>query len=248
MRAQRLAFVVLLLAIAPAPARPQTPPAYATAADVIGKAQRRVSTNPEKWTALNKGDRVAADSAVQTGANAAVLLSLPGEHVIRVGENTTLEIKAAGQANAYSFALVKGRIWSYVNKANKPAKYEVETASVILGVSGTLFTVARDADTNEMDASVEEGQVNLHKGKIQKPLDHGFQLRVLNGVLARATPHPHTPATQKMWKTVGSAEAWSRPGGALRLNRQVDEGARAVAQERSHERAAGGRGRGRGRG
>jgi hypothetical protein len=240
--------IVLLIAILPAQARAQSPASYATAADVIGKAQRRISTKPEKWAPLNKGDRVAADSAVQTGAGAAVLLSLPGQHVIRVGENTTLEIKAAGQNNTYSFALLKGRIWSYVNKASKPAKYEVETASVILGVSGTLFTVAHDDQSDELDASVEDGQVRLRKGTVQKTLDRGFQLRVLNGHLAKAASHAHTVATREMWKTVGSAEAWSRPGGALRLNRQVDERARAVRQERARERAGAARGRGRGRG
>jgi hypothetical protein len=248
MRALRLALIGVLMAIVPSPALPQSPAPTATAADVIGKAQRRVSKTPEKWAPLNKGDHVAADSAVQTGANAAVLLSLPGQHVIRVGENTTLEIKTAGQNNAFSFSLVRGLIWSYVNKAGKPAKYEVETASVILGVSGTLFTVAHDAETNETDASVADGQVNLRKGQIQKPLDHGFQLRVLNGALARATPQAQTPATRQMWKTVGTAEAWNRPGGALHLNRQVDEGARAVVQERKRERAVVGRGRARGRG
>jgi hypothetical protein len=247
MRVLRLAFIVLLIGSVPAPALSESPAPYATAADVIGSAQLRVSTNPDKWTPLHKGDRVPATYAVQTGANAAVLLSLPGQHVIRVGENTTLQIKDAGQNNAYSFSLLKGRIWSYVDKATKPAKYEVETASVILGVSGTLFSVAHDGTTGELDASVEDGEVLLRKGKVQKALDHGFQLRVLNGYLARATPHAHTVATRTMWKTVGTAEAWSKPGGLLRLNRQVDESARAVVQERIHERA-GGRGRGRGRG
>jgi hypothetical protein len=243
-----VASLVLLLAAVPASARPQPSAAFATAADVIGKAQRRVSTNPDKWTPLNKGDHVAQDSAVQTAENCAVLLSLPGGHVIRVGEKTTLEIKLAGQNNSYSFSLLAGRIWSYVNKSSKPAKYEVETASVILGVSGTLFTVAHDAETDELDASVEDGQVRLRRGQIVKMLDHGFQLRVLNRHLGPAVVRAHTVATREMWKSVGTAETWHKPGGALRLNHQIDEKARAVVQERKKERPAAGRGRGRGRG
>lgn len=250
MKAVRVISLALVLALLPAVAHAQSAAAnYATAADVVGKAQRRVSTNPDKWAPLNKGDRVPQDSAVQTVANCAVLLSLPGGHVIRVGENTTLEIKQAGQNNSYSFSLVAGRIWSYVNKSSKPAKYEVETASVILGVSGTLFSVARDKDTEEMDASVDEGQVRLRRGQTVKTLDHGFQLRVLNRRLLAATPRAHTVATKAMWKSVGTAETWSRAGGQLRLSREVDERARAVVQERKKERAGGGRaGRGRGRG
>jgi len=244
----RLTSMLLAFAVVSVPARAQSAN-YATAADVTGKVQRRVSTNPDKWTPLNKGDHIAQDSAVQTAENGAALLSLPGGHVIRVGEKTTLEIKLAGQNNSYSFSLLAGRIWSYVNKSSKPAKYEVETASVILGVSGTLFSVAHDAEIDELDASVENGQVRLHRGQVVKTLDHGFQLRVLNQRLGPAVVHPHTVATREMWKSIGSAESWQKPGGALRLNRQVDEHARAVAQERRKERAAAaGRGRGRGRG
>ena len=244
MRFNLLALAVLVIAVAPVPARVESPTEGATAADVTGNALRRIARNPDRWAPLGKGDLVPADSAVQTGANSAVLLSLPGQHVIRIGESTTLEIKEAGRNRSYSFALLKGRIWSYVNKAAKPAKYEVETSSVILGVSGTLFSVARDDQTDEVDASVEDGQVRMRRGPVQKILDHGFQLRVVNRRLVFATPRRQTTATQAMWKAVGTAETWSRPGGALRLNRQIDERARAVVQERKHEKAATGRGHG----
>jgi hypothetical protein len=246
MKCSRLALVLLMVVAATVSAHVQTPRESATAADVTGKAQRRVARNPDRWVPLVKGDLVAPESAVQTETDSAVLLSLPGQHVIRIGENTTLEIKELGKNSAYSFALLKGRIWSYVDKATKPAKYEVETASVILGVSGTLFSVARDDQTDELDASVQEGQVRLRRGAVQKTLEHGFQLRVMNRRLSVAVARKHTLATQAMWKTVGAAEAWHKRGGALRLNRQVDERARAVVQERKRERAPAGRGRGRG--
>jgi hypothetical protein len=253
MKPLRLAFIVIaIIGFIPAPGRtqsPQPPANSATAADVTGNAQRRISATPEKWAPLKKGDKVAADSAVQTAANSAVLLSLPGQHVIRIGENTTLEVKQAGQGGAYSFSLLKGRIWSYVNAASKPAKYEVETASVTLGVSGTLFSVAHDATTDEVDASVQDGQVHLRRGTVQQTLNHGFQMRVLNRRLAMAKSIEFTPATRDMWKTVGTSEAWAKPGGQLRLNPQVETRARAVAQERKQQRAAAAaRGRAHGRG
>jgi hypothetical protein len=253
MKPLRWAFIVFaIIGVIPAMGRaqsPQPPANYATAADVIGTAQRRISASPEKWAPLKKGDKVAADSAVQTAVNSAVLLSLPGQHVIRIGENTTLEVKRAGQDSSYSFSLLKGRIWSYVNAASKPAKYEVETASVILGVSGTLFTVAHDGTTDELDASVQDGQVHLRRGAVQQTLNHGFQMRILNWRLGMAKPIEFTPATKAMWKTVGTSEAWARPGGQLRLNPQVETRTRAVVQERKQQRAAAAaRGRARGRG
>jgi hypothetical protein len=239
---------LVTVAAATVPARMQTPADSAKVADVNGKAQRRTSRNPDQWVALKIGDLVAVDSAVQTDANSAVLLSLPGQHVIRIGESTTLELEQLGKNSAYSFSLLKGRIWSFVDKASKPAKYEVETASVILGVSGTLFSVSRDEESDEFESSVQEGKVRLRRGQVSKTLEPGFQLRVVNRRLGAAVPRKHTIATLAMWKSVGGAESWHKRGGALKLDRQVDERARAIVQERQRERAAAGRGRSGGRG
>jgi hypothetical protein len=252
------AALVIAFSAAPSPAwreperspqttQPAAPTDRATAADVMGKAERRIGKNPDRWAPIKTGDLVAADSAVQTAEDSALLLSLPDGHVVRIGESTTLEIKAIGQNKSFSFGLVKGRIWSFVDKAKKPTKYEIETPSVILGVSGTVFSAARDEVENEMDVSVENGEVRLRRGWIEKVVGPGQQTRVLNGRLGFAFVRKQTKATQEMWKTVGSAESWMRPHGALRLNKQVEAGARALRQERQKERAGAGRGAGRGR-
>jgi FecR-like protein len=227
--------------------RAQAPAGGATAADVVGRAERRIARNPDRWTPLKVGDVVAVDSAVQTAADSAVLLSLPGQHVMRVGENTTLELKELGENHSYFFSLLKGRIWSFVDKANKPTKYEIEAASVILGVSGTLFSVSRDETDNEVEASVDDGQVRLRRGRLEKTLGRGFQLRVLNSRLAAAAPRKQTKATLAMWKSVGTAESWSKPHGTLRLHKEVEARAREVREERRREKAGAGRAGGRGR-
>jgi hypothetical protein len=247
MTAGRIAAIVLMAALAATSMSGQALVDRAKAADVVGTAERRIGRNPDRWARLGVGDVVLSDSAVRTGADSAVLLSLPDQHVIRVGENTTLEIKELGKNRSYSFALLKGRIWSFVDKASKPTKYEVETASVILGVSGTVFSVARDEQDDELDASVEEGQVQLRRGRLQKTIDRGFQLRVQNNRLGVAVVRKQTKATLAMWKAVGSAESWSKPNGTRRLNREVEERARAIRQERQKEKAAAGRSPRRGR-
>jgi len=252
------AVLIALDAAPPLPVRPEpqisgqpTPRATstdrATAADVIGKAERRTAKNPDRWAPVQAGDLIAPDSAVQTAEDSALLLSLPDGHVVRIGESTTLEIKTIGQDKSFSFGLVKGRIWSFVDKAKKPTKYEIETPSVILGVSGTLFSAARDDLANETDVSVENGEVKLRRGWIEKSVGPGLQTRVLNGRLGLAVVRKQTPATQAMWKTVGSAESWAKPNGALRLNKQVEAGARALRQERQKDKAGAGRAGGRGR-
>jgi len=232
-------------------ARAQTAPAQpatdrAKVEQIVGTAQRRVVKNPEQWAKLSNGDLLAPDSAVQSGPDSAVLLTLADKHVVRVGESTTLELKVLGKDNAYSFSLVKGQIWSFVDKANKPAKYEVETPSTILGVSGTLFHVAHDPSDNESDVSVEEGEVHMRQGRVDKAVGDGNQIRVLPNRLRGALVRPHTKATAEMWKTLHSKESWQTPNRTFALHKDVDAGARAMHQERLKEKGAGRGGRGRG--
>ena len=240
---RRLVAAVAALAIGNGMAAAQPAAGQTKAADVRGSAERRTSTHPDQWAPLRAGDFVPATSAVRTGADAAVLLSLPDGHVVRMSENTTLEIARAGQDHAFSFSLIAGRIWSFVDKAMKPAKYEVETGSVILGVTGTLFSVARDQASDEVDASVQDGEVLARKMRIQKAIGKGLQLRVTGGRLAFAAPRAQTKATLAMWKAVGSSEKWAKPHGELRLNRELDERAREVRKEREAERRGGAHGK-----
>lgn len=240
MRIDRILLTVLIVAIEAANARMQAPTGAARAADVIGQAERRIAVSPEQWTALKTGDSVTVASAVRTRADSAVLLSLPDQHVVRIGENTTLELRQLGDNHAFSFALLKGRIWSFVDKMMKPAKYEVETGSVILGVSGTVFSVSRDDLNDESDASVSDGQILMRKGRLTKSVQKGLQIRVLKGRLAFAQPRQQTRATLAMWKSVGSAESWAHHGGALHLSRDVEKRTREVQAERQHERALAG--------
>jgi hypothetical protein len=248
---------ILLFTIPIVPAHAQTP--RAKAADVRGRAEQRAGKRQEdRWSPIKGGDLLSADSTVRTAADSAVLLVLPDEHVVRIGENTVLDLKELGENNSFSFALLAGRIWSFVDKAKKPAKYEVETPSTILGVSGTLFSVAHDEGSDDTEVSVDEGQVRLRQGQTSKNVDAGSQLRVPRDRLEQTTPVMHTPATAAMWKAIRS-EKWAAPGGGSpKLNQQAEEHARAVDQERKNERRPEpqrtprpapphGRGRGRGR-
>jgi hypothetical protein len=237
MRIRSCALAVVLLAVVIVPAHAQTPSDRAKAADVHGRVERRATSNPDdRWSPIRVGDLLGPDSAVRTAPDSAVLLLLSDAHVVRIGENTILELKELGQNGSFSFALLKGRMWSLVDKAKKPAKYEVETPSTILGVSGTLFSVGHDEGNDETNVSVDEGEVRLHQGPTSKSVAAGLQMGVLRDGLDESSPQKHTPATLAMWKSIRSRETWAKPQGALRLNNEVEERARAVQQERQKER------------
>ena len=71
-----------------------------------------------------------------------------------------------GQNNSATISsFIEGEIWSFVNKARKPTKYEVETTSTVLGVSGTLFNISHNRSTpTSLDMSVADGVVSLRQG------------------------------------------------------------------------------------
>ncbi|HLJ57228.1 MAG TPA: FecR domain-containing protein, partial [Chthonomonadaceae bacterium] len=144
------AWFVALISLA-APGRAQQAPdrqsrvfqGTALVLDVYGPAQSRVGDKGD-WKNVNAGDILAVQTAVKTGDNAAVLLKLNGAHLFRVGEKTTVTLKELGVGKSFSFQVLAGNIWSIVRKVTQPAKYEVETPSVVAGVSGTIFAVSHD--------------------------------------------------------------------------------------------------------
>src|SRR5882762_7865200 len=87
--------------------------------DVYGIAQQRKGERGD-WKKLNVGDLLTPQTTLKTGDSAAILLQLSGNHVFRVGEKTTVELRELGKDNAYSFNVLAGNVWSLVRKASKP--------------------------------------------------------------------------------------------------------------------------------
>lgn len=218
------AIVLVLLCALPA-ASLQTPAAInrAKVADFYGTAEKRVGKTPERWVSVVMGDLLPPDSAVRTSAHAAILLQMPDKHSIRLGENTFLELKEVGQSRSYSFQLITGEIWSFVNKALKPAKYEVETPSTVLGVTGTVFNIAYDREKNVSRVSVNEGTVSLRQGAVTQSVAKGFETRIRPNQLQRARVLEQGPATQKVWKTLLAHENFTKPDATPKLNKDLEK-------------------------
>jgi len=234
--ATRILGLVLLL---PALARAQPGPAPAlaegaTVADAYGAVQKRVTETPENWVPLSVGDLLPAGSAVRTSEHAGLLLLMPGRHALRVGENTRIELKEVGRDRSYFIRLIGGEIWSFVNKAMKPTRYEVETPSTILGVSGTLFSISFIPGTKESDISCDEGVVSLRQGEAVRSVSRGFAVRVHPDRLGQAWVWRQDQAMRRMWTLFRSREKWTRPGAAMKINRALEADVRTLRQE--HER------------
>ncbi len=194
--------------------------------DAFGTARRQTGAPTAPWQEISVGDLLLPQTSVKTGANSAVLIALPGGHVLRVGSDTTVQLRELGVNKSYSFVVLSGKIWSVVRAVNKPTKYEVETPSAVAGVEGTLFAVIHDQASEETVVSTNQGTVNLRQG--------GRTVKVTQGLTARVKRNQkelpvasQTPAgVQSMWQTIRK-ETWitrsSSGSEPMRLNHDAEE-------------------------
>lgn len=191
--------------------------------DVYGVAQKRVGSWRAPLRRLNSGDLLTPGSYIKTGSNAAVLLQLTGRHVLRVGNRTTVELRRVGAGRVYSFKVFAGQVWSKVQSAAKPARYEIETPSAVVGVSGTLFSVFYDRATTRTTVSTDEGVVRVRQGAYSGRVAKGFVARLRRGRVEGLNTMQPTSDVAQVWTLLRRQESWMKSGGRLRLDRRLEK-------------------------
>ncbi len=205
-------------------AQPQRLSARVT--DAFGTAQKQSASAGGTWQNISVGDLLPAMTSVKTGDNSAVLLLFRGGHVLRIGSNTTVQLREVGGGKSFSFSILSGRIWSVVRTVNKPAKYEVDTPSAVAGVEGTLFSVFYGQDSAHTLVSANQGTVNLRQGGQSVKVREGFTADVAKGQKSPLAASPSPPYIERMWQSLRK-ETWVRPGAAggreMRMDRDVEK-------------------------
>jgi hypothetical protein len=234
MRNVRIVFI-LAFVLAASLASAQTPPAQAKVADAHGTVEKRTAPRGNLWQPISVGDLMSPNAFLRTGPDSAVLLVFPDQHAIRIGESAQVQLKELGQGGAYSFELIRGQIWSFVNKAKKPAKYEVETPSTVLGVSGTLFSAEYRPALNQSDVSVSDGQVRLGKGDTVTTVDKGFQSTIHTGQVGAPPVQKLDKQNEQMWNHMEKSESWTKGQANPKINPQTEAQIRTLRQQRQQE-------------
>ena len=199
----------------------QTLTEKAKVVDAFGTAKRRAGDSAP-WQNINVGDLLGTQTTVQTGGSSAVLLQLPDRHIFRIGADSTVQLKQLGKDKQFSFSVLSGHVWSFVRRAEKPAKYEIETPSAVIGVSGTVFSVSHDPDSADTEVSTDKGEVKVSAGGTTQTVTTGNTLRARRGMaLSRAVVQ--TPAQRRVWQALYVRETWLGGGESGRLNRRVEQ-------------------------
>ncbi len=170
-------------------------PAKAVATTVVGKVTVAYpGTDP---VALNAGDEVTAGAVITTDAASAATIQLSEVGIVRISENSRLQMKALIAANgATELSLESGSVFSRVIK--KPGmEYRVQAPTLVASVRGTEFmvvaegiyggvlvregtvAVATPADKTEQPVTVKKRAAVSAEGKVVVIPQHRFEELVL---------------------------------------------------------------------
>lgn len=195
-------------------------------ADAFGKVEKKLPGS-SAFRALSVGDRLPVATILHTGGDAALLVELPDNHIVRIGANSTVLLSQIGADKQFVLKVLSGQIWALVKKANHPTKFTVETASGVAGVTGTFFGVGVDDETEEMVVSTGEGSVEVQifdaagvALSAPIPVRQGMMLRTARKRVAQAAVRQAQPH-QQMWRALYREGAWTRQNTTtpLRLRR-----------------------------
>ena len=113
------------------------------------------------WIPAEIGDLVTRANSVKTGPDSSCEIQFASTAVIRLQENTEIEIRRvslAPDASKVGLKMVAGSVLAKVQKLSKQDSFSVATQSAVCGVRGTEFSVST-GDGTETVLAVKEGAV-----------------------------------------------------------------------------------------
>jgi len=213
---RRWLWIVIALHIATGPVFAET--FTARVADLLGSASQCERADEQTCPAIQIGDVLLQNTVIKTGPSSAVLLELPQNHVFRIGSQTTVQLKEIGENQSFSFGLIEGWIWSFVDKTVRPSKYEVETPSAVVGVTGTVFSAFHSRRTGITTLSTHEGTVEVRHSRGTVHVGGGSQTHVHSNEQHPVSVEKQDAEHREMWSLLRSHENWMKPNGASRLH------------------------------
>jgi hypothetical protein len=148
---------------------------------VVGKDVKIVSPNGEKPAA--KGAVLYEADKVITGRKSQLDLVLPNNILIRIDQNTTIEMKEftvlESGAQRDRLMLQKGTVFAKVAKLDKKSAFAIQTPTLVAGVRGTQFMTEADEGGN--------GKVAVIEGKVAVESPTGKTEEVTEGEQAEVS-------------------------------------------------------------
>ncbi|MCX7633791.1 MAG: FecR domain-containing protein [Turneriella sp.] len=138
---------------------------------VVGKDAKLITAKGEIPAA--KGAILQESDKVITGQRSQVDLVLPNKILIRIDQNSTVEMREFAQleggAQRDRLMLQKGAVFAKVAKLDKKSSFAIQTPTLVAGVRGTQFMTEAD-ENGKAKVAVIEGTVGVETsaGKVEE--------------------------------------------------------------------------------
>lgn len=149
-----------------------------TVIQVNGQAEVSSDKNPDRWLALQTGDKLSAGQRLRTGSRSSIMLRFPDESQLTLAHNTEVSINTLSRQREDALAVeltqhTGNTRHTVTPRQNQRAAYVVHTPTSDTYVQGTTFSVTV-ADDGRAFIAVEEGVVSVIAGSEKVALTAGF--------------------------------------------------------------------------
>lgn len=130
------------------------------------------------------GTEIKENSIIKTGKLSIIDLKYKDSGVIRINENSILNISRlfiSEQADETVLKMDKGKVFVSVSKLLKKSKFEVKTATTVAAVRGTTFRVSAESGKSRID--VLHGKIKVNPVKDNKVIENVEQYVETNNAI-----------------------------------------------------------------
>lgn len=182
-----LGLILLVVWLSGLPARAQSPGSSPAAAagleaslviEVAGTVEYR-PLGANKWAGATNGLALHSGDRLRTRAASRAAVQFSDRSVVRLSEETTLEIQPPRRAEKRRFRLPSGSLFFF--NREKPADLEFETPVVSGAIRGTEFLLEAAALDGATRLALLDGRVELAAASATVALESGEQARVEPG-------------------------------------------------------------------
>ena len=134
----------------------------------------------DTWRPIKLGDKVYAGDTIRTGFGGRVEITISPKRVFRIGQASEVELPELSDDSRRGirakFNLLLGRFWAGVIRPIKNVqseKFQVQTATAVIGVKGTQFGVDYDKKEDASQVLVIDGTVAAQPPpkEVEKPVE-----------------------------------------------------------------------------
>lgn len=140
---------------------------YAQQFGVITETMGKVtifSARRKAWRPARLKQKLTVKDRVKTGDESRVEIKCANGGVVRIAENTELQLASLTKAGGSEVTLQKGKVWMNMKKIiTKKRRFKVTTPTASAAIRGTVFRVDAGQDSSA-DVLVYEGKVAVGPG------------------------------------------------------------------------------------